>query len=164
MVWSNRVKMFMDGVLESYTAFMLRPYPGKPENHGEEIFAAEHFNRACITADKLGLQISVHAVGDGAVRRVLVIDAPEQVTEDHRRQLASLDAAKAGLEERDVLVVTRPGSPAFRVRLVGKDGGVKLDQGAPIETATLFALIDAMPMRRAEMAGRQGGGEKPPVS
>ncbi len=87
-------------------------------------------------------------------RRVLVIDAPEQVTEDHRRQLASLDAAKAGLEERDVLVVTRPGSPAFRVRLVGKDGGVKLDQGAPIETATLFALIDAMPMRRAEMAGR----------
>ncbi len=71
MVWSNRVKMFMDGVLESYTAFMLRPYPGKPESHGEEIFSAEHFNRACIYADRLGLQISVHAVGDGAVRRVL---------------------------------------------------------------------------------------------
>jgi predicted amidohydrolase YtcJ len=71
MVWSNRVKMFVDGVLESYTAFMLRPYPGKPEGHGEEIFAAEHFNRACIYADKFGLQISVHAVGDGAVRRVL---------------------------------------------------------------------------------------------
>jgi len=71
MVWSNRVKMFMDGVLESYTAFTLRPYPGKPESHGEEIFSAEHFNRACIHADRLGLQISVHAVGDGAVRRAL---------------------------------------------------------------------------------------------
>ena len=86
--------------------------------------------------------------------RVLVIDAPEQVTEDYRRQLASLDAAKAGLEERDLQVVTRTGAPAFRVRLVGKDGGVKLDQATPLEAATLFALIDAMPMRRAEMAGR----------
>jgi len=86
--------------------------------------------------------------------RVLVIDAPEQVTEDYRRQLASLDAAKAGLEERDLQVVTRTGAPAFRVRLVGKDGGVKLDQATPLGVTTLFALIDAMPMRRAEMAGR----------
>ena len=86
--------------------------------------------------------------------RVLVIDAPEQVTEDYRRQLASLDAAKAGLEERDLQVVTRTGAPAFRVRLVGKDGGVKLDQATPLGVTTLFALIDAMPMRRAEMSGR----------
>ena len=86
--------------------------------------------------------------------RVLVIDAPEQVTEDYRRQLASLDAAKAGLEERNLQVVTRTGAPAFRVRLVGKDGGVKLDQATPLGVTTLFALIDAMPMRRAEMAGR----------
>jgi hypothetical protein len=86
--------------------------------------------------------------------RVLVIDAPEQVTEDYRRQLASLDAAKAGLEERDLQVVTRTGAPAFRVRLVGKDGGVKLDQATPLGVTTLFALIDAMPMRRDEIAGR----------
>jgi hypothetical protein len=86
--------------------------------------------------------------------RVLVIDTPEQLTEDYRRQLASLDAAKAGLEERDLRVVTRTGAPAFRVRLIGKDGAVKLDQETPIEVTTLFALIDAMPMRRAEMAGR----------
>ena len=43
---------------------------------------------------------------------------------------------------------------AFRVRLVGKDGGVKLDRGEPVDIPTLFALIDAMPMRRAEMSGR----------
>ena len=87
--------------------------------------------------------------------RVLVIDAPEQVTEEYRRQLASLDAAKSGLAERHLHLVTRTGAPAFRVRLVGKDGGVKLDQATPIEVTTLCALIDAMPMRRAEMrAGR----------
>ena len=86
--------------------------------------------------------------------RVLVIDVSVQATEDYRRQLAWLDAARAGLQERDLHLVTRTGAPAFRVRLVGKDGGVKLDQATPIETVTLFALIDAMPMRRAERAGR----------
>jgi len=70
-VWSGRVKMFMDGVLDSYTALVLDPYPGKPESHGEAVFGAEHFNQACIRADAMGLQISVHAIGDGAVRRTL---------------------------------------------------------------------------------------------
>jgi hypothetical protein len=36
------------------------------------------------------------------------------------------------------------------VRLIGKDGGVKLDRDTPVAVAELFALIDAMPMRRAE--------------
>lgn len=71
MVYSGRVKMFMDGVLDTYTAFMLRPYPGKPDSVGEAVFEADHFNEACIRADAMGLQISVHAIGDAAVRRVL---------------------------------------------------------------------------------------------
>ncbi|WP_146348280.1 amidohydrolase [Phaeobacter marinintestinus] len=70
-VWSGRVKMFMDGVLDSYTALMLTPYPGKPESLGDAVFEADHFNEACIRADAMGLQISVHAIGDGAVRRTL---------------------------------------------------------------------------------------------
>ena len=71
MVWSGRVKMFMDGVLDSYTALMLSPYPGKPESVGDAVFTAEHFNEACIRADAMGLQLSTHAIGDGAVRRTL---------------------------------------------------------------------------------------------
>ena len=71
MVYSGRVKMFMDGVLDTYTAFMLTPYPGRPESSGEAQFEAAHFNEACIRADAMGLQISVHAIGDAAVRRVL---------------------------------------------------------------------------------------------
>lgn len=71
MVWSGRVKMFMDGVLDSYTALMLAPYPGKPASLGDAVFSAHHFNEACIRADALGLQLSTHAIGDGAVRRTL---------------------------------------------------------------------------------------------
>lgn len=70
-LFSGRVKMFMDGVMESRTALMLRDYPDSPGNPGEAIFEPEHFNEACIRADALGLQISVHAIGDLAVRRTL---------------------------------------------------------------------------------------------
>ncbi len=85
--------------------------------------------------------------------RVLVIDTPSRDADEYRRQSAALAAASAGLQERHVEVLTQT-AQAFRVRLVGKDGGVKLDRGEPVDVPTLFALIDAMPMRRAEMSGR----------
>ncbi|MFD0857568.1 amidohydrolase [Roseovarius aquimarinus] len=69
-VWSGRVKMFMDGVLDTRTAWMTRPYPGT-DNVGEPVFEPEHFNEACRRIDSAGLQISVHAIGDMAVRRTL---------------------------------------------------------------------------------------------
>lgn len=69
-LWSGRVKMFMDGVVESRTALMLRPYPDAPTS-GQAVFEPGHFNQACIRADALGLQLSTHAIGDLAVRRTL---------------------------------------------------------------------------------------------
>ncbi|NND50302.1 MAG: DUF4174 domain-containing protein, partial [Rhizobiales bacterium] len=39
----------------------------------------------------------------------------------------------------------------FQVVLVGKDTGVKLRSENPVAARDLFALIDAMPMRRREM-------------
>ena len=68
---SGRVKFFMDGVLESGTAFMLDAYSNNPENFGSAIFTDEHFKSLATHADKLGLQMSVHAIGDAAVRRTL---------------------------------------------------------------------------------------------
>lgn len=69
-LWSGRVKMFMDGVMESRTGFMLAPYPDTP-HAGTALFEADHFAEACVRADAMGLQISVHAIGDAAVRRTL---------------------------------------------------------------------------------------------
>lgn len=71
MLWSGRVKMFMDGVIDSRTAFVLRDYPEDPGNTGSPLFSSDHFNAACIRSDANGLQISVHAIGDAAVRRTL---------------------------------------------------------------------------------------------
>jgi predicted amidohydrolase YtcJ len=71
MLHSGRVKIFMDGVLESLTALMLDDYPGYPGNKGAPLFTADHFNEVATYADKHKLQISVHAIGDGGVRRTL---------------------------------------------------------------------------------------------
>ncbi len=71
MLHSDRVKIFMDGVLESLTALMLDDYPGYPGNKGAPLFTADHFNEVATYADKHKLQISVHAIGDGGVRRTL---------------------------------------------------------------------------------------------
>lgn len=85
--------------------------------------------------------------------RVVVIDTPSPQFGEYLRQSAALEAASAGLRERDLIIVTQAAT-AFRLRLVGKDGGVKYDRREFVDAATLFALIDAMPMRRAEMSGR----------
>jgi predicted amidohydrolase YtcJ len=77
-VWCGHMKMFIDGVVESGTALMLEPYPGKMGeggNAGDEVFTQAHIVAAAKEADRLGFQIAVHAIGDAGVRRT--IDAYE---------------------------------------------------------------------------------------
>jgi predicted amidohydrolase YtcJ len=71
MLHSGRVKLFMDGVMETLTALMLDDYPGHPGNTGAPLFTAAEFKAIATRADKHKLQISVHAIADGAVRRTL---------------------------------------------------------------------------------------------
>lgn len=68
---SGFVKMFMDGVIDSRTAHMLRDYPDQPGHRSEPLFPPERFARIAAEIDRRGLQIAVHAIGDGAVRTVI---------------------------------------------------------------------------------------------
>ncbi|MBK8022224.1 MAG: amidohydrolase [Chloroflexi bacterium] len=70
-VTSGRVKLFMDGVMESWTAFLLEEYADRPGWVGDTLYSAEHFNWLARECDARELQITVHAIGDGAVRRTL---------------------------------------------------------------------------------------------
>jgi len=65
------VKFFMDGVWESFTALNLEPYADDPNATCDGIWSAERFMEIAQACDMLGLQIFVHACGDGAVRRTL---------------------------------------------------------------------------------------------
>lgn len=82
------------------------------------------------------------------------------------RQLARIAADRVGFDARQmVLIVVDRGGPAsnalrtatqapdagFAVRLVGKDGGVKTATAEAVKLPELFARIDAMPMRQAEV-------------
>jgi len=64
-------KFFMDGVWESYTALNIDPYADDPDATEDGIWSSERFTQMAAACDKLGLQIFVHACGDGAVRRTL---------------------------------------------------------------------------------------------
>jgi hypothetical protein len=68
---SGIVKVFYDGVLDSWTAVMIEPYADRPDWVGEPLFSPEEFRELAVAVDKRGLQIAVHAIGDGAVRAVL---------------------------------------------------------------------------------------------
>ncbi|MBL0372187.1 amidohydrolase [Rhizobium sp. KVB221] len=69
---SGVVKMFYDGVLESWTAVMVEPYANKPDSlGGPSLFTAQEMKAAVVEIDRRGLQVAVHAIGDGAVRAVL---------------------------------------------------------------------------------------------
>ena len=67
----GRIKMFLDGVFDTWTAFRTDDYPGRPGFRSEPLFTPERFNALCIAADARGLQIQVHCVGDAAVRLAL---------------------------------------------------------------------------------------------
>jgi predicted amidohydrolase YtcJ len=75
MLHSGRVKLFIDGVMETLTAQMLEDYPGHPGNKGAPLYTPEQMNAVVARADRHGLQISTHAIGDGGVRTT--IDAYE---------------------------------------------------------------------------------------
>ena len=68
---SGFVKMFLDGVMDSRTAFMLNDYPGHSGQRGEPLFPGPRFDAVAAEADRRGLQIAVHAIGDGAVRTTI---------------------------------------------------------------------------------------------
>jgi predicted amidohydrolase YtcJ len=64
------IKMFMDGVIETNTAFMLDPYVNVATT-GTPNYTPQEFSRMVRMLDRRGWQIMVHGLGDGAVREVL---------------------------------------------------------------------------------------------
>jgi predicted amidohydrolase YtcJ len=66
------IKVFADGVVEfpSQTAHLTKPYKNSGR-YGDLLFDPKKFAELCVAADKQGLIIHVHAIGDGAVKAAL---------------------------------------------------------------------------------------------
>ena len=72
---TDSAKVFVDGVVEGETAYLLEPYAHRPDYRGELLWDPQHLNTMCAALDKAGFQIHVHAIGDAATR--ITLDALE---------------------------------------------------------------------------------------
>lgn len=77
----DAIKAFVDGVVEAKTAAMLEPYPGG--GTGLPNWSLDALTAAVVAADKAGLQVWLHAIGDGGVR--MALDAHEAAARTNRR-------------------------------------------------------------------------------
>ncbi|MGY8802571.1 MAG: amidohydrolase [Pseudomonadales bacterium] len=89
---ADSVKVFMDGVIETYTSNMLEPYSDTGGNFApfyDQATANTYYQKL----DALGVQIHTHAIGDGAIHTAL--NAYEYALEqngpnDNRHQIVHL--------------------------------------------------------------------------
>ncbi len=88
------LKMFMDGVVEAHTGFLLDEYNDQPGYHGvRNLKDADALTRTIIEANEAGFSTHFHTVGDAASKNVLdSIQAAEESTclFDARNVLAHL--------------------------------------------------------------------------
>ncbi len=101
-------------------------------------------------------------------KRVIILGANDTTNKNLQRQMEIFTQDSVGMEERDLLVIgleeaiklnildksyaRRPfPDSGYTFYLRGKDGGIKYESDNPVSLENLFAIIDAMPMRRSEM-------------
>jgi hypothetical protein len=109
-------------------------------------------------------------------KRPLVVFSPSDQHPGVTRQRNIVNGNRSQFVERDVVVVYVTGNSVshdlgapqtlnasalrqrykvsegqFRVMLIGKDGGIKIDQSTPLAATDLASEIDRMPMRRDEV-------------
>ncbi len=70
-VHADAVKFMLDGVIESHTAAMLRPYDDAIDNPGNFAIPLGAYRMKVLACDKAGFRIYTHAIGDRAVREAL---------------------------------------------------------------------------------------------
>ncbi|HSD69500.1 MAG TPA: amidohydrolase [Woeseiaceae bacterium] len=93
---TDSVKVYIDGVIETRTSFMLRPYSGG--GNFPPFYPADELALLYQKLDALGLQIHTHAIGDGAIR--LALNAYEHARlvngpNDNRHQIVHLQLIDA---------------------------------------------------------------------
>ncbi|MES2178079.1 MAG: amidohydrolase family protein [Gemmatimonadota bacterium] len=99
------LKGFVDGSLGSHTAAMLEPFSDAPSDRGFFVNTEQHLYEWTSGADKAGLQVIVHAIGDRAIRtqldifnRVAIENAAHErrFRIEHAQHIAPADIARFG--------------------------------------------------------------------
>ena len=87
-------KLALDGCFGSEDAALTEGYANNSENHGFLAYTQEEVNAFCIAANRAGMQIAMHAIGDAAMEQAVTAletalrDTPR---EDHRHIIIHAD-------------------------------------------------------------------------
>jgi predicted amidohydrolase YtcJ len=71
LLWLGHMKAFADGTMGSLTALMLHPFSNAPNNLGLAVTDKDQLWELAWQACRAGFPLSVHAIGDRAVRNIL---------------------------------------------------------------------------------------------
>jgi predicted amidohydrolase YtcJ len=176
------VKLFVDGVIESRTAWMLDPYTDAGGSRGEPLWAPADLEEAVTAVAAAGFDVHVHAIGDGAVRATLdamaaaraagstrprfAIAHLEVIHPDDLPRFAALDVAAVfqplwAWRDPYVTELTLPGlNPATSVALYPIGNLVR--SGATVGFGSDWSVSSMEPMLGVEVAvTRQGTDDEP---
>ena len=164
------VKMFADGSLGAATAAFVEPYAGDGGNRGLEMHDPEELHRALADADRARLQLSVHAIGDLAIARVLDVFeriARENPPWDRRWRIEHVQhPAPADVPRLAALGVTASMQPAHAAddgrwmeRRIGRDRARTsypfrslLDAGVPVTFGSDWPVAPLDPLTGVDAA------------
>jgi hypothetical protein len=186
-LWLGHVKVFADGTLGSRTASMLEPFEGEPDNYGLIVTSSQRLAELAAQADQAGFSLSIHAIGDRAVREVIDVlsEFPPDLTAgsgrlphriEHVQTIHPLDMAR--LAPHQLVASMQPVHLMFdhapADRLWGRRGrytyafrslldqGVRLALGSDAPVAPLSPLLGIQAaLTRQDEQGRPAGGWYP---
>lgn len=109
------IKVLVDGVVEGKTAYLLEDYASDPGFKSEPLWPQDLLNQVCEKADKAGIQVHTHAIGDAATKMTLdayAFAAEKNGTVENRHAITHLQLVApediARMAELKVVASTNP--------------------------------------------------------
>ena len=178
------LKGFIDGVTETHTGMLLEPYEDMPDSCGQGVplWPKEKMEKEIIAANGKGIQVRLHAIGDGAVRLALdLYEKSEQVngkkefcnTIEHIENIAESDIDR--FRGHNIIASMQPYHLTLtnnkKINQIGAKRcelewpvGTLLKHGAKLALSTDYPVVDLNPfvtlyaaVTRRDDAGRPTG-------
>ena len=168
------MKQWSDGTLGARTAGMLEPYSDDPGNTGLYYYTPEELYQNILTAHNAGMQVCIHAIGDGALE--MLLDAYERVLkespkENHRHRIVHCFVGHPDQYERiakmGLIINTQPISTSTDIPMMASRVGAEREKSChawrtltdlgvvitgssdiPVETPNVFKGVYAIVTRR----------------
>lgn len=110
------VKLFMDGVVDAHTAWLTEAYTDQPGNFGvQRNNDVPKLTKAVVLTNKEGMNLHIHAIGDGAVKTAMdAVEAGQKITGnyDQRNAFAHLQLVRPEdvkrIAENNVVALVAP--------------------------------------------------------